>query len=472
MGFLFPAILLAPYFILLANGFQIQKLDWSEIFWALRNSGIQSLASAIFSVALGLVFALGLNRIDLVNRRLSSVARILLVLPCLMPPFFVLLTTLSWVDPFPFGLVGITIVHVFQYAGLVGVTLAGVLVDRVASVAEVSSTLGIGRLQFFRMAWPMIQRDVVTQGLFVFIMSFSSFSIPLVIGGGRGTTLEILIFEKIRVSNEVGAAVAMSLLQTLILGFLLWRLPQQVQLSGRPRPSAALISSSVGTGLIVVFSFFLIFPWIVHVPLGFAQLSSLPHIGQTLVEATGHSLFYSAIISFMILLFLLAISYVRQDSRLSAFLRVYFPPSVSLIGISGLLILGYVSETVAYLFCFFVLLAPMICRFGFENRIVALDRQVHVAVVMGADRRSIWRKIILPQVWPHMIFLFGLAFLWSFGDFAMAKFFLPSGSTLPLLVENLMTSYRINSAMTVGALVLVISGIVMSFSWRLSRVFD
>lgn len=467
-----PLFFLLPYLILFFYLRRIHSLDEDEILWALKNSTLQAAASALGCLLVGLCLALGLNRIDPIHLPTGKIARSLLLLPSLLPAFFVLLTTMSWIDPLPFGLVGITITHVFQYSGLIGVSLAGVLKQRLATMAEVSFVLGAGRFSFFRAAFPLVRRDIFLHAVFVFLMCFSSFSIPLVIGGGRGTTLEILIYEKIRVSGDFGAAVALSLLQTIILGALLWLVPKQLQMKARRSRPTPLISSSLGSGLILAYALFFVLPWLWQAPQGISQLLTLPDIGMTLLLATGKSLFYSFNASLVIFVLLLGLSIFSLQSVPLRFLRVYFPPSIALIGLAGLILAARTSLWFAYLWSLILLFLPMLFRFGFETRLEALQDQVQTAQVLGAGRLFTWRSIVVPQIWPQLCFFFGLAWLWCLGDFALAKFFLPSGDTLPLLIENLMTSYRVHAAMAVGSLILILGGIFMFFIRGVSHVFD
>lgn len=467
-----PAFFLLPYLLLFVYLGRVHALDVDEIWWAVKNSTFQAFFSALFSLIFGLFLAVGLNRIDPISERWGHIARAVLLLPSLLPAFFVLLTTMTWIDPLPFGLIGITIVHVFQYSGMLGASLAGVLAQRLGSVAEISYCLGAGRFQFYRAAWPLVRRDLLLHGIFVFLMSFSSFSIPLVIGGGRGTTLEILIYEKMRMNADIGAAVAMSLLQTAILGLLLWRVPQQLEIRIRRRSSLPLISSSLGSGLILGYAIFFLTPWILQAPLGFFHLKGIPDIWETLAMATGYSLFYAVNAAVFVFVGLLGISFLSEKASLVRFLRIYFPPSVALIGMAGIILSPFLTDPGSYLFCLVILFLPMVYRFGFETKLQSLRSQIQVAEILGASRVDIWKQLIVPQIWPQLSFLMGLAFVWSLGDFALGKFFLPSGATLPLVVENLMTSYRVHAAMAVGMLILILSALAMFVFRGVARVFD
>jgi thiamine transport system permease protein len=49
------------------------------------------------------------------------------------------------------------------------------------------------------------------------IRGFGSFSVPLVVGGARGTTVEVLIYEKIRLSGHWSEAIILALLQSVFI---------------------------------------------------------------------------------------------------------------------------------------------------------------------------------------------------------------------------------------------------------------
>ena len=55
-------------------------------------------------------------------------------------------------------------------------------------------------------------------------------------------------------------------------------------------------------------------------------------------------------------------------------------------------------------------------------------------------------EIVWPQVAPQLLRASGLAALWASSDFAVSGIVAGDLNTLPLLMENLMGNYRIDSA--------------------------
>ncbi|MBO9668082.1 MAG: iron ABC transporter permease, partial [Bdellovibrio sp.] len=158
--------------------------DWGELWWAFKNSFLQAFLSATLSLFIGGWASLGiLNFASGRGRKFRLGMEILCLLPNFLPPLFVLLAILNVVDPFPMGIIGISIVHTMMNFGLVAVLLAGVIENKVGGVAELSLVEGSGRLRFlFKGMLPMLKKDLWLLGLFIFVVSFGSFSVPLIVG--------------------------------------------------------------------------------------------------------------------------------------------------------------------------------------------------------------------------------------------------------------------------------------------------
>lgn len=208
---------LSPFIILLGHFELVSKWDQSEFYWALKNSVWQGLWSAFISCLGGLWLAKGLIFCENRFARWFNF-NIFFLLPIFLPNLFVLIGLMSLIDPFPMGSIGVILVHAFINVGLCGVILKEVIKNKLSRLSDVSSTLGVGQLQFYKsVLFPLMKKDLLQVFFLVFVSAFSSFAIPLVVGGGKGINLEILIFEKIKIYNDWGSAVILSVIQSLLL---------------------------------------------------------------------------------------------------------------------------------------------------------------------------------------------------------------------------------------------------------------
>ncbi len=478
---------LLPYFYLLTQIGSFKAIDRGELFWALANSFKQASFSALLGVSFGILIALGLNRIDMHRPWMGRLLKLLLLLPSLLPPFFVILTFLSWVQPFPFGVTGIVLVHFPLMAGFSAVLLQGQLNEKLGELSDVAQVMGAGRLMFWRRSFALIRRELISLYGFLLIWAFTSFSVPLVLGGGRGTTLEILIYEKIRISADWGGALTLSLIQSALIALMLLAVPTVHSYQGRTdvKPSA-LLRSRVGLGIGVFFAVLFVLPWALLSWSGWGYLWNTKGLLAQVAAAAWMSLRLGCLAGVLSLLFLSLCAAGYQRPWFFRFLRGYFPPSASLLGLFGLGLLSAMVEldpgffllrggrefsNLIYTLMLVLMFVPSLFRIGVDAKLADLDEQIQAARILSASHWRIFGRVVLPQVWPRLCLLSAMAALWAAGDFALAKFFFDSGETLPLMIENLMGSYRIDPALSLGHVVFLIGALLFFAFWRLGHVF-
>lgn len=479
---------LSPYVYLFSQVSSFKRIDVPELMWALANSFKQASLSAILATVFGLWIALGLNRLEMHNRTLTQFLKGALLLPSILPPFFIILTFLSWVQPFPFGVTGMVLVHFPMLAGFAAVVLQGQLNDKLGELSTVAQVMGAGRRLFWRRSFALVRREVFALAGFLFVWAFTSFSVPLVLGGGRGTTLEILIFEKIRISGDWGAALTLSLVQSLLVAVMLLSLPATKAHRGRAdvRPSG-LLRSRVGLGVGVLFAVLFIVPWLLLSWRGWGYLAGSPEVVTQVAQAAWMSLRLGVFAGVFALLFMSLCAFGFGSPWFFRFLRGYYAPSASLLGLCGLGLMsvavdldpgyfllrgGQEFSNLVYALTLTLMFGPPLFRVGIDARLSDLEEQILAARTLGAGRMQIFTGVILPQLWSRLCLLSALAAFWTAGDFALAKFFFDSGETLPLMIENLMGSYRIDPALSLGHAVFLIGGLLFFAFWRLGHVFD
>lgn len=483
---IFPFLVVAYFCADLLPAFL--DLDGGELWWAFKNSALQAFFSALLAVAGGFFIAGGLLEIDsrvTRSRSLSHFARSgvldwLVMIPAFLPPLFVILAIFKVVDPFPFGVPGIALAHALTYGGMVGVHFKKNFLDTLARRALVAELYGAGYFRFWRLAFPLVRGQALGQFFLVFVASFTSFSIPLVMGGGRGTTLEILVFEKIRIDANVGAALWLSVVQTvLIFGF--YGVGSLLAGRAEERPAAADVAGRVSpllrsrVGVLAVAGSLLLFwgPLLAGLFEGWSELRRVPDIGAVVIDAAVPSMLIAILTGgALAVLFLLASSpWVSQAGR--AFLTAWTPASTAFVGLSILLLGSHEDSLVwwKYILGFLVLSAAGLWRMGMAPELARLETQRWIARSYGATPAFEFRWIIVPQVWEKAWVLAGIGAIWILGDFALAKMLIGGESTLPLVIEALIGSYRVDAGLCLGALLFLLSGLFWIFFRGVSRVY-
>lgn len=447
-----PILFLVFPFLFLIWHFPVgAQPEWGEIAWAAKNTFWQAAGSATLCMVLGLWGALGLVCFSSEGRNpLRSGLEILLLAPNFLPAIFTLIATLNIVDPFPMGLPGIVLVHTLMNWGLVAVLIAGLIEDKVGGLAEISVIEGTSRRRFiFRALLPMLRKDLMLLWLFVFSICFGSFGVPLVVGGGRGTTLEVLIYEKIRLSSDWSQAVFIALLQSLFLFALAWFAARGRTSTRIRRARLSLIEMKTGVALILFGAVFLIFGYLQGFPSGWRQMGSLQEMTGDLFRAFEGSMVVGLGCGFLCLLLLMLLGSLVPCVWFEKFLSGYVAPSSALTSFAFLVLTPNESfwPYIKIPFALALLTVPVLWKMGWQGQLEGIQRQREIAETLGASPFLAWKEVVLPQVAPLASTLAGIAAVWACGDFAVSRILSHHDLTLALMTETLMTSgYRLGLA--------------------------
>ncbi len=451
--------LLFPFLFLLTQ-FQIESsVDWGEFFWAFKNSFVQAFLSGVSSLILGFWVALGLLSFGPnAGRRWRGPAEILCLLPNFLPPIFVILSTLNIVDPFPMGILGIVIIHTFMNFGLVAVLLAGVISSKLGGLVELAYVEGASRWKFIRQVlFPILFKDFLLVGLFIFVVCFGSFSVPLIVGGGKGTTIEVLIYEKIRLSSDWGPAVVLAFLQSFfILGISLIANRGRASDSKR-EANLSLLKSSSGLVVIGLFSFFYLYGYFEGFFAGLGLLSTFYDVQSALIWNFLGTMLLGILVGVFCYVGLMLIAYCWPQGWFEKFLNGYVAPSTSLACFS-LLIMGPNEGFYPFIkipLAITLLSLNGLFRMGWEGELQALAQQRTLAYSMGASPKQIFWQILFPQLSGRAGLLAGIASIWACGDFAVSRILAHRDLSIAMMTETLMSSYRLNQAIVLSSLIVV-----------------
>ena len=466
--FVFFILMISPYLILFGD-LEFISIDKSELLQAFINTTQQSILSSILTIFLGLVGALGLCSLQ--GSRKLKYFEFVCLLPSFLPSLFFVTSLLQVIKPFPFGLVGIVLIHTLMYVGLVALFYQSVLQNKFQKLSELALLEGATKKQFFIATLKNMPLETLMIFLFLFVQFFTSFSVPLLVGH-QSLTVETLIYEKIRNVGTLSDAVFISFLESIFIVILLlfYRAQRGLAtlqsyekirlLSYRP----ALVIISIPVVLYFIGSLF-------GSSLGIQQLLKNRSIFEETLPLLVKSVVLSLSTGIALVISLSMITYTYRNRFFDKFLLSFIPLSTVLIGLSFLLVdlnLGYFEKDLKFVAAMLIIFLPVLYRYQLKARLYDLEPQIEVASLMGSTRFLTFRRIVLPQVFPTILFLSGIGAFWAIGDFAISQVIYGRDVTLALYIQNLVGSYRLELA-NILVFVLLILGLLIFMMFNVSK---
>ncbi|MCB0363309.1 MAG: ABC transporter permease subunit, partial [Bdellovibrionales bacterium] len=442
---------------------------------ALRFTCFQAGASALFAVAGGFIGALGLLAFS--RRRWRSLLEFFILLPAFLPALFVILPYMNILSFFkwsPFGLSGIVAIQVIMTMGLVTLIVARILESKVGTMVELAWLEGASRWIILRSAViPLLRMDLASLYFYLFTLFFASFSVPLILGGPESLTLEILIYEKVRLSENWAEAFSLGIFQIAILFFL--SLGVRETWGERSEQSSNLICISLPC--------FLIFPLAATLLVVMGHLEGLSHslsiflnspvLLSQLPSLIGGTLYVSGGVGLLILFLLLLVAGLSPHWGLDRFLMGYTAPSTVLTGFAFLLlgVGGWWQVHFVLILGLSILMLPALYRMMGRSILFSLRQQLIVARIAGASWALIFTRIVVPQVWRDFCWLAGIGAFWASGDFALSTLLAEGNTTIALTAKAYMSSYHLEVATILNLILLLIGALCLLSFGGLSRVF-
>ena len=449
--------LIFPFLFLLFQ-FRIEhNLDWSEIFWAVKNTVYQAFFSALAAVFFGLITALSLIKVK--NFQARKALEFLCLVPNLLPTIFILLSTLKAINYFPMGTLGIVIIHTIINLGLVAVIVAEILEVRIGKMAFVAYAAGASKILFYRkILIPSLYKHLLQVFLFVFVMCFGSFSVPLVVGGGRGTTLEVLIYEKIRLSQEWGAAIYISVIQSafiFLLSLFLYKHSNKKSFPGKT--DLSYYGSYFGFLVVLALVYIFVIGYGGGIVAGFSHLNFVIDNRNEILQLTLGTIWVGLAVGFLSAVLLTAIVYLSHARWFVTFLNGYVTPSTALASFSFLAAFNAMAfnKIIAVPVVIVLLGICGLYRLGLHQALEELRSQARLAYIMGAKPWMIFSKIVLPQCSDSIGKLAAISAVWACGDFAISRIVANKTFTLAMMTDALMSGYRLNHAVLISFFIII-----------------
>lgn len=479
----------------LRGGEILSRLGSSATWRVVRFTFLQATISTVATLVAGLPLAYLFSHYRFPGRRLlRAIATVPFVLPTVVvgSAFLALLGPGGWLGKDASGtLFAIIAAHVFYNTAVVLRTV-GALWERLdPRLGEAARALGAGPL---RRAWsvtlPLLRPALAAAASLVFLFSFTSFGVVLILGGLRYRTLEVEIYRQTFGFLDLGAASVLALIQLGVVAVTLLfyvRFQQRTSTQTMLRspidvahPLHSLRSRGAVAGILGMAGVLIGLPLAALVTRSFQSQTGLSlqayralgeaHFGD--LAAPIQSITNSLVIGAVATLIALGVGIpaavavsvrARAAGLLDALIMLPLGASAVTIGFGLLLALDYPIDLRTSRLL--VPIAQALVAIPFVVRLVVpVLRSIRsnlreAAAVLGASPTAVMRKVDLPLVGRALGAAAGFAFLVSMGEFGATLFLArPEFPTLPLSIARLLSRPgTFPEAMAMGTILAVIS---------------
>jgi thiamine transport system permease protein len=482
-----------PLLKLLSLGFSLEVLKSTlgnpyyqgRVLWTLA----QALGSTALTVVLGVPAAVVFARYDFRGKRALLAV---LTLPFVVPTIVAAIGFLAL-----FGPRGLTGINLSRSAWLI--VLANVFYNYALVVRLVSSYLsGVGpRLEeaarvmgssairtFWRVTLPVAMPAILASSALVFLYTFASFGVPLILGGGRWNTLEVEVYQLVANQLKLTEAGALALVQLVITGaatalYTTWQSRSSVTFEVNATRPKARGFSSLWLALNVILAL-----TITLAPLGAMVVRSLSSAegltfqnyarafqpsNSVFVTSTPLAVWNSmrfalgTLVVAVPLGLLYALAVWRSRSRvLDALSLLPLTVSAALLGLAYLIAFPSLRASLVLLFAAYSLVAyPFVTRSSLTALRAMPKNALEAARVLGSSPlRAFWR-VTLPLISPALATGTAFAFASVVGEFgATLVLSRPEWTTLSgAIYERLGRPGQLGEATALATILLVVTTI-------------
>jgi thiamine transport system permease protein len=401
-----------------------------------------------------------------------------------------------------YGLGGILLAHIYLNASFASRALLHSFESIPKEKYKLAKSLNFSVLErFLYVEYPALKSTLLSIGATIFLLCFTSFAVVLLLGGNPSyNTLEVAIYEAVKLDFDIALALKLALIQLSISAVL-------VMLSSRFKINVANLQSShtpmawkepkvlgmVQWFIIGLFTLFFLLPLGVIVLDGigadFGRIFTTPLFIKSLLT----SLSLATVSSMLTVSMALFLSDARRNFSLSTRLKTMPFASLfdMLITFSGNLYLAIPSlvlglgfflmyqnaEGSQILWATMALLAANVLM-SLPFALAVLTPAMHktaqrydkLSRSLGLSSLQRWVYVEYPYLKSSLGYVFSLAFCFSLGDLGIiALFGSDAFTTLPWYLYQLMGSYRTTDAAGVALVLLVLVLLVFIVLPRLFR---
>jgi len=489
----------------LSRGDSISSID-SRIVALLRFTIYQASLSTLLSVGVGILLAWSLaHQPRFVGRSyLIALLSSSLVLPTLIVAFGLIsiLGNNGWLNQlslylfdysfggFLYGMGGILIAHVYLNASFASRSLLHSLESIPTQKYKLAKSLGLGTWQrFWLIEWVAIRSSLLSIASTIFLLCFTSFAIVLMLGGSPVyNTLEVAIYEAVKLDFDIPFALRLALLQLSISTLLVILSSNLYTPSSNIKVDSITVSWSEPRGVkslqiatISLLSFMFILPLLAIVVDGMGADYSRILSAELFRRSLLTSILLATLSASITVVFALLLSDAKRSfslpyripqSRVGQFWsllisfssHIYLAVPSLILGLGFFLLSQRYSAPLSVWALLAILTANVLMSLPFAMSIIApamqktAQRYDKLSLSLGFGGMSRWVHCELPYLRSSIGYIFALSFSLSLGDLGVVALF---GShditTLPWYLYQLMGSYRNSDASGVALILLVLT---------------
>ena len=489
----------------------------NRIFSLLKFTLYQAFLSTVFSLFVGLLLAWALAHQNKFRGRSLLVALFSssLVLPTLIVVFgiigifgrqgYINQISMYFFDTsfgtYLYGLGGILLAHVYLNASFALRALLHGFESIPKEKYKLAKSLNFSVLKrFWYVEYPALKTSLLSIGSTIFLLCFTSFAVVLLLGGNPSfNTLEVAIYEAVKLDFDIQMALKLALIQLAISSVL-------VILSSNFRINVSNIKTSnnfiswkesrviriIQYSIITLFSIFFISPLFVIFLDGIKANFTHIFADALFIQSFFTSIVLAFISSVLTVLIAILLSNTRRnfslDTRLASmpFAKLFnglvaFSGNLYLAIPSLVLGLGFFLIYQKYDGSFFIwsslaiLSANILMSLPFALAVLVpvmhktAKRYDKLCFSLGLSTAQRYKQIEYPYLKSSLAYVFALSFCFSLGDLGIIALF---GSdefiTLPWYLYQLMGSYKTTDAAGVALILLVL---VLSVFILIPRIF-
>jgi thiamine transport system permease protein len=463
----------------------------------------QSIASTAITLVVGLPIAHAIARYKFRGR---AALRAFVTVPFVLPTVVVATAFLSLSDRFgldsdPVRLPGtawaILIAHVFFNVAVVVRSVGGYWSQLDDAPEAAARTLGAGRIRtFLYVTAPRLRPSLLSSAAIVFLFSFTSFGVVLILGGLRRVTIETEIWRYATQRTDFETAATLGVIQLVVVVVMLaanGRLQGRLAVQERTRPPSEVERVPTGVARLGLFGAVGLALVLVGVPLavlversmstgdgyGFGyyralgnQDARIPLLPVSGWEAVGNSLSW-AVIATLIATVVGTVAGVVSSSRrrLGRVTDIAFllPLGTSAVLVGFGMLIALDDAPIDFRTRWWIVpVAQALIGVPFVMRSVStalrsIDPSLReAAATMGASPRRVWREVDVPIASRAVVVGAAFAFAISVGEFGATTFLArPQRPTVPTAIFRLLGrpgDLAFGQAMALSVILMLITG--------------
>lgn len=394
----------------------------------------------------------------------------------------------------------VLIAHVFYNFAVVLRMIVSYWSNQSPQIEEAARSLGAGRWQLWtRVRLPMLAPAISAASVLVFIFTFTSFGVVLILGGPRYSTLEVEIYRQALSIFDLPVAAALSLVQIgLMFAMLLMysRLQRRITVPLRGEAYVSRVPHSwrakLGALAVIVTMIVLLLAPLAALIVrslttaggldNFTRLAQNPR-GSILfvppLTAVGNSLVFASVATVLAVglgLITAALVNARRWRWLDALFMLPLATSAVTLGFGYLIAMGNPplnlrSSAVLIPLAHTLVALPFVVRAVLPALQLIPNNVTDAARALGEGPAGVWRRVRLPIIGRALVVGASFSFTVSLGEFGASLFIArPDTPTIPVVIFRLLGqpgAANYGQALAMSVILLVVCGAAFAIIERL-----